>query len=90
MSSQAIEATVKQDEPQEAVAIPTPIGCWKVISPDGREERVFKPIPGFEHLFNGPAQLQGPPHPAESPRAVATLVCQSIVSQVPGKIECLL
>ncbi|CAN9413706.1 unnamed protein product [Alternaria alternata] len=86
-SSQAIEATVKQDEPEEAVAIPTPIGCWKVISPDGREERVFKPIPGFEHLFNGPAQLQGPHRPAESPRAVATPVCQSIVSQVPALLR---
>ncbi|RII10858.1 hypothetical protein CUC08_Gglean006858 [Alternaria sp. MG1] len=84
ISSQAIEATVKQDEPEEAVAIPTPIGCWKVISPDGREERVFKPIPGFEHLFNGPAQLQGLPRPAESPRAVATPACQPVVSQVPA------
>ncbi|KAG9196051.1 hypothetical protein G6011_01172 [Alternaria panax] len=83
-SSQAVGATIKQDEPDEAVAVPTPIGCWKVISPDGREERVFKPIPGFEHLFSGPAQPRGVPRLADSPKAVATPAHQPVVPQVPA------
>ena len=70
--------------------MPTPIGCWKVISPDGREERVFKPIPGFEHLFNSPAQSQGVPRLESSPKPVATPAYQTSIAQVPGKIKRLL
>ncbi|KAI4945786.1 hypothetical protein J4E91_007699 [Alternaria rosae] len=84
-SSRAAEATIKQDEPDEAVAVPTPIGCWKVISPEGREERVFGPIPGFEHLCNGPAESQGVTCLADSPKTIPTPAYQTAVAQVPAK-----
>lgn len=66
-------ATIKQDETREKVAIPTPIAqsCWKVISPDGHEQLCYEPIPGFEHLWNGPGPFQGTPHFASSPGSLA-------------------
>ncbi|KAI2475115.1 hypothetical protein Ptr902_13462 [Pyrenophora tritici-repentis] len=67
--SQLSRTPVKQDEAEDDIALETPIalGCWKVIAPDGREEVTYKPIPGFEHLWNGTEQAQAPaPAPALS------------------------
>ncbi|KAL1793709.1 hypothetical protein ACET3X_008691 [Alternaria dauci] len=83
-SSEAVQTATKHKGLEADVATPIPIGCWKVISPNGREERVFKPIPGFEHLFNGPAQPQRVSRPEESPGIVVPPVYQPVVSQVPA------
>ncbi|KAI0578281.1 DUF2841 domain-containing protein [Pyrenophora tritici-repentis] len=67
--SQLSRTPVKQDEAEDDIALETPIalGCWKVIAPDGREEVTYKPIPGFEHLWNGTEQAQVAPSPPPAP-----------------------
>ncbi|CAA9958044.1 DUF2841 domain containing protein [Pyrenophora teres f. maculata] len=67
--SQLNQAPVKQDEAEDDIVLETPIaiGCWKVIAPDGREEVTYKPIPGFEHLWNGTEQTQAAPSPPPVP-----------------------
>jgi hypothetical protein len=81
----AIEATITKVEPEEEeeIAQPTPIAqhAWKVIAPDGREEITYQPIPGFEHLWNGPSLSPITRSPNTAPMPAPH--CQATTSQVP-------
>ena len=80
----------KLDEAEDDIALETPIvqGRWKVIAPDGREEVTYKPIPGFEHLWNGTEQAQGLPSTAPSttpsPPPASLPACQLPTAHTPG------
>ncbi|EUC38042.1 hypothetical protein COCCADRAFT_83933, partial [Bipolaris zeicola 26-R-13] len=61
---------IKQDESRTEIAIPIPIAqtCWKITSPDGREQLCYEPIPGFEHLWSGPGPAPTEPRTLPSTR----------------------
>jgi hypothetical protein len=71
---------------KENVALPTPIQGtpWKITAPNGHEEYVYTPIPGFEHLFKVPSTSQGAPNTG-CPADAHYLAAQPQHVQAPGK-----
>ncbi|KAF2031367.1 hypothetical protein EK21DRAFT_88081 [Setomelanomma holmii] len=70
----------------DGIALPTPIHATvpcKIVAADGREEYIYTPIGGFEHLFKVPQSVQGVPRPSHATN-VALPASRPQQLQAPG------
>ncbi|KAJ4367018.1 actin cytoskeleton and mitosis protein [Neocucurbitaria cava] len=80
----SVTATVKKDQAEDDVALPTPIAATvplgKIVTADGRELPyyheipgfVYQPLPGFEHCFKPRDLSQGTPSTRGAPDSSQT------------------
>ncbi|KAH7348123.1 hypothetical protein BKA66DRAFT_516742 [Pyrenochaeta sp. MPI-SDFR-AT-0127] len=95
-SSCAVDATVKEDAEQVAIALPIPIASptplGKIVTADGRELPyyqeipgfVYQPVAGFEHCFTAQSLAQGAPSPYRSP-TTAQAPTRPLLAQAPDQ-----